>query len=66
LEELNVSQKVSSSAAVEDIKIEIDQEESRDSETKSNHSNKISLNLLSSKIRKLSQTLGFGINRQNW
>lgn len=69
LQELAVSQKAGSAAtaevAVQDIKVGVPQEEGRDSETKSDHSNKISLNLLSSRIGKLSQTLGFGINRQN-
>lgn len=39
--------------------------EDRPSESKSDHSDKIALNLLSSRIGKLSQTLGFGVNRQN-
>jgi hypothetical protein len=63
--EMAVAQKSVSTATAEDVKIGISQEERRDSETKSDHSNKISLNLLSSRIGKLSQTLGFGINRQN-
>lgn len=68
-QDLAVSKKAGSAATaeieVQDIKVGISQEERRDSETKSDHSNKISLNLLSSRIGKLSQTLGFGINRQN-
>jgi hypothetical protein len=66
-QELAVAQKSVGAAAADDadIKIGISQEERRDSETKSDHSNKISLNLLSSRIGKLSQTLDFGINRQN-
>lgn len=66
-QELAVAQKSVGAATADDadIKIGISQEERRDSETKSDHSNKISLNLLSSRIGKLSQTLGFGINRQN-
>ena len=66
-QELVVAQKSVGAATADDadIKIGISQEERRDSETKSDHSNKISLNLLSSRIGKLSQTLGFGINRQN-